>query len=324
MKAAVFGAGAIGGMLGAALCRADVDTTLIARGPHLAALKANGLRVTGSWGERTVHPAATADTAAVGPQDYVIVATKAQSAAAAVDAILPMLGPETAVVTAVNGVPWWYCHGVKGALAGRPLETVDPGARQWTLIGPGRAIGCVVFPAAEIAEPGVIRVIAGDRFVLGEPDGSTTERVRALARALIDGGLKVPVRTSVRTEIWVKLWGNVAFNPISALTRATMADLIADPGTLALIRAVMTEAEAVARALGIAMPISLDARIDGARSVGAHRTSMLQDLERGRSMEIDALVAAVAELGELTGVATPMIDAVLALVRRLAISAGCA
>jgi 2-dehydropantoate 2-reductase len=323
MKAAVFGAGAIGGMLGAALAGAGVETTLIARGAHLAALKANGLRVTGAWGEHTVHPHATDDTTAAGPQDYVIVATKAQSAAQAVDAMRPMLGPDTAVVTAVNGVPWWYFHGVPGHLAERPLETVDPGARQWRLIGPERAIGCVVFPAAEIAEPGVIHVLAGDRFVLGEPDGTTKERTRALAKALIAGGLKVPVRPSVRTEIWVKLWGNVAFNPISALTRATMADLIADAGTLALIRAVMTEAESVAAALGVTMPISLEARIDGARSVGAHKTSMLQDLERGRSMEIDALVAAVAELGDLTGVATPMIDAVLALVRRLAVSAGC-
>lgn len=322
MKVAVFGAGAIGGMIGAALTAAGVETTLIARGPHLAAIRANGLRVTGSWGERTVRPAATGDTTEAGPQDYVVVATKAQSAAQAVDAILPMLGPATAVVTAVNGVPWWYFHGVPGALAERPLETVDPGARQWRLIGPARAIGCVVYPAAAIAEPGVIRVIAGDRFVLGEPDGATTERARALARALIEGGLKAPVRPNLRTEIWVKLWGNAAFNPISALTRATMADLIADPATLALIRAVMTEAEAVARALGVAMPISLDARIDGARGIGAHKTSMLQDLERGRSMEIDALVASVAELGDLTGVDTPMLDAVLALVRRLAVSAG--
>lgn len=323
MKVAVFGAGAIGGMLGAALAQAGVETTLIARGPHLAALKQHGLRVVGPAGERTVRPRATGDTTEAGPQDYVVVATKAQAAAAAVDALAPMLGSRTTVVTAVNGVPWWYFHGVAGPLAGRTLETVDPGGRQWRLIGPGRALGCVVYPAAEVVEPGVIRVVAGDRFVLGEPDGSASERARALARALIAGGLKAPVRPDIRAEIWVKLWGNVAFNPVSALTRATMADLVEDPGTRAVIRAMMAEAEAVAAALGVAMPISLEARLEGARKVGAHRTSMLQDLERGRSMEIDALVAAVAELGDLTGVATPTIDAVYALVRRLAIAAGC-
>ncbi len=323
MKVAVFGAGAIGGMIGAALTEAQVETTLIARGPHLAAMTERGLRVIGSWGERTVRPRLMADTAEAGPQDYVIVATKAHAAAAAVDALLPMLGPATTVVTAMNGVPWWYCHGIAGPLAGRALETVDPGGRQWRLIGPERALGCVVYPAAEIVEPGVVRVVAGDRFVLGEPAGGVSDRARCLARALIAGGLKAPIRPDIRPELWVKLWGNVAFNPISALTRATMAELIADERTLGVVRAVMTEAAAVAAALGVAMPITLEARIDGARSIGAHRTSMLQDLERARPLEIDALVAAVAELGDLAGVATPMIDAVYALVRRLAIAAGC-
>ncbi|MEX2648372.1 MAG: 2-dehydropantoate 2-reductase [Alphaproteobacteria bacterium] len=323
MKAAVFGAGAIGGMLGGALVEGGAETTLIARGPHLAAMRERGLRVVTATGERTVRPACTDDAAKTGPQDVVIVATKAQAAAAEVDALTPLLGPATAVVYAVNGVPWWYFHGLDGPLAGRRLATVDPGGRQWDVIGPARAIGCVVHPAAEVVEPGVIRVVAGDRFVLGEPDGTMSERARAVARVLVKGGLKAPLRPDIRTEIWVKLWGNVAFNPISALTRATMGALVEDTRAAALIRAVMAEAAAVAAALGVAMPIALEARLDGARKVGEHRTSMLQDLERGRSMEIDALVAAVAELGDLTGVATPMIDAVYALVRRLAIEAGC-
>jgi 2-dehydropantoate 2-reductase len=323
MKATVFGAGAIGGMLGAALIEGGAETTLIARGPHLEALRAKGLRLVTPAGERTFTVRATADTTEVGPQDVVIVATKAQGAAVAVDALAPMLGRGTAVVTAINGVPWWYFHGIEGPLAGRRLETVDPGGRQWDVIGPRRAIGCVVYPAAEVVAPGAVRVLAGDRFVLGEPDGTMSERAGALARVLVKGGLRVPVRPDIRTEIWVKLWGNVAFNPISALTRSTMAALVEDPATRALIHAVMAEAEQVANALGVVMPIALQARLEGARKVGEHRTSMLQDLERGRPMEIDALVAAVAELGRLAGVATPTIDVTYALVRRLAIETGC-
>jgi len=323
VRACIFGAGAIGGMLGMALAEAGAETTLIARGEHLKAMRANGLRVVGEGFDRTVHPRCTDDPAEAGPQDYVIVALKAQGAAASAERLLPLLGPETAVVTAMNGVPWWYFHAHEGPWRGRRLESVDPGGRQWDLIGPRRAVGCVVYPAAEVEQPGVVRVVWGDRFVLGEPDGSASPRVQALAKALIAGGLKAPVRPNIRTEIWVKLWGNAAFNPISALTGATMAELVDDPATHALIRAVMAEAEAVAKALGIAMPISLDKRLEGARGVGAHRTSMLQDLERGRPLEIDALVAAVGELGRLAGVATPMLDAVYALIRRRAIAAGC-
>ncbi len=323
MKVAVFGAGAIGGVFGAALVRAGIETTLIARGPHLAAMRAKGLTVRSKAGETNVRPRLAATGAEAGPQDFVVVALKAQAAAASVEALLPMLGPSTAVVTAMNGVPWWYFYGVVGPRADRKLESVDPGARQWNLIGPSRAIGCVVYPAAEVVEPGIIQVIEGDRFVLGEPDGSASARVTALARALVKGGIKAPVRTSIRTEIWVKLWGNCVFNPLSVLTGSTLAGMVGDGPIRALARAAMVEAEAVALALGVAMPIDVDARIDGAGKVGEHKTSMLQDLERGRPMEIDALVGAVTELGRLTGVATPLLDAIYALVRRRAIEAGC-
>ncbi|MSP82094.1 MAG: 2-dehydropantoate 2-reductase [Alphaproteobacteria bacterium] len=323
MKIAVFGAGAIGGVMGAALARAGVETTLIARGPHLEAMRACGLTVRSKSGTINVRPRLAANGAEAGRQDMVIVALKAQSAVASVAGLLPMLGPETAVVTAMNGMPWWYFHGVSGPLADRTLETVDPGARQWTMIGPRRAIGCVVYPAAEVVEPGVVEVMEGDRFVLGEPDGTSSKRVAALARALVKGGLKAPVRSSIRTDIWLKLWGNAVFNPLSALTGATLAALVGDPLTRALARAAMTEAEDVARALGVVMPIDVDARIAGAGRVGEHKTSMLQDLERGRPMEIDALVAAVAELGRLTDVPTPLLDGIYALVRRRAIEAGC-
>jgi 2-dehydropantoate 2-reductase len=324
MRVAVFGAGAIGGMMGAALAHAGVDTTLIARGAHLEAMRANGLTVRAKGADVTVRPRLAATAADVGPQDYVIVALKAHAAAAAVEAMLPLLGPGTAVVTAMNGVPWWYFHGVTGPLADRVLETVDPGGRQWNLIGPRRAIGCVVYPAAEVVAPGVVEVIEGDRFVLGEPDGTASERVKAIARALIAGGLKAPVRSAIRTEIWVKLLGNAVFNPLSALTGATLSSLlVADTFTRALARDVMVEVENVARALGVVMPVGIEARLEGAGRVGAHKTSMLQDLERGRPMELDALVGAVCELGRLGGTATPLLDAVYALVRRRAIEAGC-
>jgi len=322
MKICVYGAGAIGGLIGAHLARIGQDVTLIARGEHLAAMRARGLKVSGASGHFTVMPRVTDDPAEAGAQNFVIVALKAHQVAGIADRMAPLLGPETAVVMAVNGVPWWYFHGIEGPLADRRLASVDPDGEQWDLIGPQRVIGCVIYPAAEITAPGEIRHIVNDRLSIGEPDGSKSARARLLSRALIKAGFKSPVKTDIRTEIWVKLWGNVAFNPISALTGATLKAICEDPGTRAAARSIMNEAEAVANKLGVTMPIDVESRIDGAASVGEHKTSMLQDFERGRPIELDAIVGAVAELGDIVGVETPMVDAIYALTRRKAVAAG--
>ena len=322
MKVCVYGAGAIGGLMGAHLARIGKDVTLIARGEHLAAMRAKGLSVSGASGDFTVTPRVTDDPAEAGLQNFVIVALKAHQVAAIADRMAPLLGPETVVVMAVNGVPWWYFHGLEGPLAGKRLKSVDPDGRQWDLIGPQRVLGCVIYPAAEIVAPGQIRHIENDRLSLGEPDGSKSARARLFSRALIKAGFKSPVKADIRTEIWVKLWGNVAFNPISALTGATLKAICEDPGTRAAARSIMNEAEAVAGKLGVTMPIGVESRIDGAASVGEHKTSMLQDFERGRPIELDAIVGAVAELGDMVGVDTPMVDAIYALTRRKAVAAG--
>ncbi len=321
-RIAIFGAGAIGGYLGVQLALAGEDVTLIARGDHLHAMQAHGLRLLIAGVERVARPRVVATPAEAGPQDYVVLTVKAHAVPAAAPALTPMFGPETAVVTAQNGVPWWYFYSLAGPYQDRRLESVDPGGAAWSAIGPQRVIGCGVYPPAEVGEAGVVRHIEGDRFSLGEPDGSRSDRVQALAKALIGAGLRAPVRTNLRNEIWIKLWGNVAFNPISALTRATLDTICADPHTRALARSAMLEAQAVAEGLGETFPIDVEARIDGAARVGAHKTSMLQDLERGRPMEVDAIVGAVAELGRITGVPTPIVDSLYALVRRLAIEVG--
>ncbi len=327
MKVCVYGAGAIGGYLGVMLARSGVDVTLVARGAHLAAMRENGLRLKLSaemGGEELVaRPRCTDDPREAGPQDYVIIALKAHSVPGVVDAMQPLLGPGTAVVTAVNGIPWWYFHGLDGPYRDRRLESVDPGGRQWDGIGPGRAIGCVVYPATEVVAPGVIEHVEGDRFTLGEPSGEKTLRVERLSAALIAAGLKAPVRPRIRDEIWVKLWGNLSFNPISALTHATLDVIATDPDSQPVARAMMLEAQAIAEALGVRFGINVDKRIAGAAAVGAHKTSMLQDLERGRPMEIDALVGSVQEMGRLVGIPTPTIDTVLGLVRLRARMAGC-
>lgn len=318
MKICVFGAGAIGGLVGAKLAAAgEAEVSLVARGPHLAAMRENGLTLATAEGETVVPVTATDDPAELGPQDYVIVALKAHSVTGIVDRLQPLLGPDTAVVTAQNGVPWWYFHALEGRFAGRRLASVDPGDRQWRAIGPQRAIGCVVYPATEIVAPGIIKHTYGDKFALGEPDGSLSPRGRTLSEALAAGGLKAPLLDNIRDEIWLKLWGNLCFNPISALTRATLETVATDPGTRALSRAMMTEAEGIARTLGADFRVDIERRINGAARVGAHRTSMLQDLERGRPLEIDALLTAVQEMGRLVGAETPYIDAVLALVQQL-------
>ena len=315
MKICIFGAGAIGGYMGVKLAQAGAQVSLVARGPHLAAMKANGLTLIEEGGARVTVPVTASDNPAdLGPQDYVIVTLKAHSVPPVVPKMAPLISDHTTIVSGVNGVPWWYFHKIGGPLEGRRLATVDPGDAQWNGFGPDRVLGCVVYPAAEVEEPGVIRHIEGNRFSLGEPDGSKSDRATRLSDALQAAGLKAPVRPRLRDEIWVKLWGNLSFNPISALTHATLDVLCTDPGTRAVARGMMLEAQAIAEKLGVKFPIDVDRRIDGGAAVGAHRTSMLQDLLAGRPMEIDALVASVQELGRLTETPTPTIDTVLALV----------
>lgn len=318
MRIAIYGAGAIGGLIGGHLARTGQDVTLIARGPHLAALRANGLHISGHSGDFTVKPTATDDPAVAGVQDYVIIALKAQSVPAIAEKIVPMLGPRTAVVMATNGVPWWYFHGVAGALRDARVPSVDPGGVLWRVIGPERVIGCVVYPAAEVVAPGHIKHVENDRFPLGESDGTKSDRVMALSAAFIEAGFKAPVKPDIRTEIWVKLWGNVAFNPISALTGGTLAAICGDPGTRAVAKAMMQEAEAIALKLGVKMPIDVERRINGAAGVGEHKTSMLQDVERGRPIELEAIVGAVRDLAHLVEVPTPTIDTIYALTRQKA------
>jgi 2-dehydropantoate 2-reductase len=323
MRICIFGAGAIGGYLAAGLAEVEgVEVSLIARGPHLAAIQEEGLTLVTADATRTVRCRASSDPAELGPQDYVIVALKAHQAWEAAGRLRPLFGPDTAVVTCQNGVPWWYFHCLPGPYEGTTLEAVDPGRRQWREIGPERAIGCVVYPATEIAEPGVVRHVYGDKFALGEPDGTMSERARLLSEALEKGGFKAPVLDDIRSEIWLKLWGNCCFNPLSALTRATLDIVASHPDTYPLAKAMMQEAEIVARTLGATFRVDLERRIAGAAKVGAHRTSMLQDLEAGRAMEIDALVGAVQELGRIVGVATPTIDIVLGLVKQLGRAGG--
>ena len=322
MKFCIYGAGAIGGLIGAHLARSGQDVTLIARGAHLAAMREKGLKVSGHSGSFTVKPRVTEDPAEAGPQNFVIVALKAHQVPSIAEKMQPLLGPKTAVVMAVNGVPWWYFHGVEGPLKDRRLPSVDPGDAQWRHIGPDRVIGCVVYPAAEVVAPGELRHVENDRFSLGEPSNAKTDRVTALSQAFVAAGFKAPVKTDIRTEIWVKLWGNVAFNPISALTGGTLKSIAEDPATRAVARGVMNEAEAIANKLGVTMPIPVEKRIDGAAGVGEHKTSMLQDFERGRPVELDAIVRAVADLGQLVGVPTPMIDTIYGLTKHKAVKAG--
>jgi 2-dehydropantoate 2-reductase len=324
MKLCVFGAGAIGGLMAAKLAaKGEAEVTVIARGPHLAAMQAKGLVLRSDGQEITVPVRAVASAAEAGPQDYVVVTLKAHSLPGAAEQMQPLMGPETAVVSAVNGIPWWYFHKLAGPHEGRRVESVDPGGVVSRLLPPERAIGCIVYPAAEVPEPGVIEHTYGDRFTLGEPDGSRSARVNALSEALIAAGFKAPVRPKIRDELWVKLWGNMAFNPISALTTVTLDVLIADEGQRGIARAMMLEGQAVAEKLGVRFAIDVDKRIAGGAEVGAHKTSMLQDLERGRPMEIDALLGAVVELAELVEVPVPTCRTVLALVRARGRAAGC-
>jgi len=323
MKICIYGAGAIGGLLAAKLARAGQDVTVIARGLHLAAIKSKGLMLFSEGEEILVHPRAVEDPRDAGQQDYVIVAVKTTGVAPIAERMGPLLGADTAVVTAMNGIPWWYFWHQEGTWKDRQLTSIDPGGRLWRAIPPARCIGCVVYPAAEIAEPGVVRHVYGNRFMLGEPAGVTSPRIAALSSALTDAGFKAPVRPKIRDDIWLKLWGNLSFNPVSALTQGTLVGMADDPAVRPVVREMMVEAEKVARALGVNLPVDVDTRIGWARDVGEHKTSMLQDLEQGRPMEIDALTGVVAEMGDLVGIDTPMIDTVLGLVRHRARVAGC-
>jgi 2-dehydropantoate 2-reductase len=314
----VFGAGAIGGYMAAKLEAAGTPVSLVARGPHLAALQKDGL-VLQSGGERTVtRPRAVAHGSEIGPQDYLLITLKAHSLEPALPQLAPLIGPQTTIVSAVNGVPWWYTYGLPEPHGGRRVEAVDPNGALWDALPPAQCLGCVVYPAATVPEPGVIDHTYGDRFSLGEPDGERSARAAALSSLLINAGLKAPVRPRIRDEMWVKLWGNMAFNPISALTTATLDVITGDPGTRAVARTTMLEGQAVAEALGIRFAIDVDKRIDGAAEVGQHKTSMLQDLELGRPLEIEALLGAVVEMAGWVDVPAPMSRALLALVRQRA------
>jgi 2-dehydropantoate 2-reductase len=286
-------------------------------------MRANGLTLISGGETHAIPVKAVQDPAEAGVQDYVIVTLKAHSLPAAAADIARLMGPDSTLVTGINGVPYWYFHGLDGPYGGRHIESVDPGGIVWRTLPPSRVIGAVVYPAAEVIEPGVIEHTYGDRFSLGEPDGSRSERGQILSKLMIQAGLKAPLRPGIRDEIWVKLWGNLAFNPLSALTGSTLDRLGTRPDLRAVARAMMIEGQAVGEAVGAKFAIDVDKRVLGAAEVGAHKTSMLQDLERGRPMEIDALLGAVVELGQLTGVATPACDLVLALVRERARLAGC-
>ncbi|MDF1730010.1 MAG: 2-dehydropantoate 2-reductase [Minwuia sp.] len=323
MKICIYGAGAIGGYVGAMLSRAGADVSLIARGPHLAAIRENGLRLKSAEDDFTVHPRATDDPSELGPQDYVLLTLKAHGVRAVADAMQPLLGADTAVVTAQNGMPWWYFHGLEGKYAGQRLVSADPGNELWDKIGPERVIGSVVWQAAEVPEPGVVQLGYGERLSLGEPDGSKSDRIQALSSALVNAGVKAPIRPNIRNEIWVKLWGNLSFNPVSALTGATLVDMAQDAGVGSVIHTMMTEAKAVGEALDVRFPMTVEKRIASAEKVGAHKTSMLQDLEGGRTMEIEPIIGTVSELGRITGIPTPTIDTVYHLTVLRAKQAGC-
>jgi 2-dehydropantoate 2-reductase len=322
MNICVVGAGSIGGHLAVLLAEAGHAVTVIARGAHLAAIRTNGLKLILDDGSehlvRDLH--ATDSIRAAGPQDLVILAVKANQVETIIDDVRTLLHEDAVLIPMQNGIPWWYFQRHGGPWEGHCVRTVDPHARIMNAIDPQRIIGCVVYPAASLVSPGVVKHIEGNRYPLGELDGTTTERIARIAEAFTAAGFKSPVLPDIRAEIWLKLWGNLTFNPISALTHSTLVDLCQYPLTRTLAQDMMTEAQAIANKLGIEFRVSIDKRIAGAEKVGKHKTSMLQDIEAGREPEIDALVGSVIELGRLTGVSTPHIDAVYALVKLLSLT----
>lgn len=322
MRIAVVGAGAIGGYLGGLLARAGHDVTLIARGAHRDAIRSHGLRIDSKGTSFTVHPACTENPAEAGPQDYVILSLKAPTVPAMAERMLPLFGPDTALLTAMNGVPYWYFHKHGGPLDGTQLDSVDPGAKQWNLIGPQRAIGSVVWLAGAVAAPGVIHHSSGNGLPLGEPDGSKSDRVLRLSEILTAAGVEAPVHPNIRQEIWTKLWGNLSYNPVSVLTHGTLEGLSRDPDARSVLGRMMEESRQVGQALGIEFPLTIEQRMGAAEKVGPHKTSMLQDLEAGRPMEIGALIGVIAELAQKLRIDTPTIDTVLALLKVRARVAG--
>lgn len=320
MKICIVGAGAIGGLMGAKLALAGEEVTLIARGAHLEAIRRNGLKLIEEDGVEHVarNVKATSKLSEAGKQDIVILALKAHQIELIAADLRALFGPGTIVVTTQNGIPWWYFQKHGGEFEGRRVETVDPNGTLATNIEVERILGCVVYPAAEIVAPGVVRLIEGNRFPVGELDGSESERVKAVSVTFTKAGFKSPVLKDIRSEIWLKLWGNLSFNPISALTHSTLMDICQFPLTRQLAADMMTEAQTIAHKLNIEFRVSLEKRIAGAEKVGKHKTSMLQDIEIGRAIEIDALVGAVIELGKITQTPTPHIDTVYACVKLLA------
>lgn len=317
MRFLIAGAGAIGGYIGAKMAKAGADVTLFARGPHLKAMQERGLRVMSAEGDFEVRPRVIGDLTEAGEMDVILLGVKAHGLTGLAPHIRPLIGENTTVVSTQNGLPWWYFQIGAGDFSHIRLERVDPGGVIGEAIDPRRVLGSIVYLGTDLVEPGVIRHDEGNRVSLGEPDGSRSDRVRAVAAALIQAGLRCPVTARIRHEIWVKILGNVAFNPISALTRATLVEMARDPEVCPLVRHIMTEVETVAGKLGIELPVSIDQRIAGAEKVGEHKTSMLQDLELGRPMELEAVVGAVVELGERLGVPMPHTQTVYACTKLL-------
>ena len=323
MKFCIYGAGAIGGYLAVELALSGQEVCVVARGAHLDAIRERGLTLRIHGTEKVAKVAADSDPKRFGRQDVVICALKAHQAFESAPAFAPLLGPDTSVVTAMNGIPWWYFYKSGGRFEGHHPNSVDPDGRQWNSIGPQRAIGCVVEPACEVIAAGVIAHRQFNRFIIGEPDGSRSARVQELSKVLTAASFDAPVRDNIRWNIWLKLWGNVCFNPVSALTGATLGAMIGDPELRALCKTMMQETQTVNEALDVHIPTEMmDRRLAGAAEATDHKMSMLQDLERGRSLEIDALVGVVQELGRLTAVRTPMVDAVLALIKERARASG--
>ncbi|MER7244708.1 2-dehydropantoate 2-reductase [Kribbella sp. NPDC000426] len=322
MRVAVLGAGAIGAYVGAALHRGGTEVHLVARGAHLEAIRSHGVQVLSPRGDFEARTPATDDPAEIGPVDYVFLGLKANSYASAGPLLQPLLHDRTVVVAAQNGIPWWYFHGLKGPYEGRRIESVDPDGSVTRVIDLDRAVGCVVYCSTELAGPGVVQHLEGTRFSIGEPAGGTSQRCAEFSTAMIAGGLKCPVEADIRTDIWIKLLGNAAFNPISALARATMVEIATHQGTRQMVRMMMEESLEIAAALGCHPEISVDKRLDGAERVGEHKTSMLQDLEKDKPLELDVILAAVVELADLTDIKAPTLRAVHAVADLLASKVG--
>ncbi len=322
MKICIFGAGAIGGYLGSQLHKSGTPTSVVVQGADLDAIRQGGLKIRAGGSEEALEMQVTGNPSDLGVQDCVILAMKAHESWAAAEELAPLLGPDTMVVTIQSGVPWWYFHGLPGQYTNMRLESVDPGDRQWRAIGPERVIGCTPYIIAEKAGPGVIEYIEGKNFGLGEPDRRETDRVKSLGQLFTDAGLKPRIYPEIRNDIWLKLWGNLCFHPISALTRAPLDAIALDPATRSVARNMMQEAERIGRRLGVHFRVDIERRINSAAELKGQRTSMLQDLERGETLELDPVLSAVQEMGRIVDLDTPYIDCVLGLTQQMGRIAG--